>query len=99
MGRYLVGICPATVGTTASVYDIEGKKIGSGFVESVLHYPQPGHIISREKDVLDGVFTACRKADPGTSGIDPKEVVAAAFASQACVSSSCSTRTKRSSGT
>ena len=84
MGRYLVGICPATVGTTASVYDIEGKKIGSGFVESVFHYPQPGHIISREKDVLDGVFTACRKAIR-TSGIDPKEVVAAAFASQACV--------------
>ena len=84
MGRYLVGISAATVGTTASVYDVEGEKLGSGFVESVFHYPQPGQIISREQDVLDCAFTACRKAIK-TSGIDPKEVIAVAFATQACV--------------
>ena len=47
MGRYLVGISAATVGTTASVYNIEGEKLGSGFVESVFYYPQPGSIMHR----------------------------------------------------
>ncbi|MFZ5974472.1 MAG: xylulokinase [Bacillota bacterium] len=84
MGKYLVGISAATVGTTASIYDIEGNKISSSFVESVYQYPQPGYIESKEEDVLHCVFTACKKAIQA-SGIEPKEIIAVAFSTQANV--------------
>lgn len=82
MGKYLMGIDGGTTGCKSCVFDFEGNLIGSDYREYPCYYPKPGYVEQKVEDMTPALFASC-KAAIANAGVDPKEIVAMGFSSQA----------------
>ena len=82
MGKYLVGLDGGTTGCKTCIFDLEGKLLGSDYIEYGLVYPAPGQVEQLTEELLPNFYKSIKNAIE-KSGIDPKEIIAFGFSSQA----------------
>lgn len=82
MGKYLVGLDGGTTGCKTCIFDLDGKLLGSDYIEYGLVYPAPGQVEQLTEELLPNFYKSIKNAI-AKSGIDPKEIIAFGFSSQA----------------
>lgn len=82
MADYLVGIDAGTTGCKSVVFDLDGNALGQDYREYPSLYPEPGLVEQTYEDIIPPLLDSCRAAVEA-SGVDPAEIRAVAFSSQA----------------
>lgn len=82
MTEYLVGIDAGTTGCKSIVFDLTGNVIGQDYREYPCIFPGPGLVEQTYDDIVPPLMDSC-KAAVKNSGVDPADIKAVAFSSQA----------------
>ena len=81
MPDYLMGIDVGTTGTSAMLFDSDGKQYGTAYREYVSHYPAEHHVEQDGETLVSSAFAVCREAEE-QSGVDPQNIQAVSITSQ-----------------
>lgn len=84
MATYLLGIDAGTTGCKTSVFDTEGRMIGSDYREYPCYYPNPGWVEQIPEDMTQALYESCRAAIRD-AGVEPEDVKAMAMSTQGSV--------------
>lgn len=82
MGKYLVGLDGGTTGCKTCIFDLNGNLMGSHYIEYGLVYPKPGQVEQLTEELLPNFYESIKKAIE-KAAIDPTEIIAFGFSSQA----------------
>ncbi len=82
MGKYLVGLDGGTTGCKSCVFDLNGKLLGSHYIEYGLQYPKPGQVEQLTEDLLPNFYESIKQSIVN-AGIDANDIIAFGFSSQA----------------
>lgn len=78
---FLVGIDVGTTGTKATIVDLAGNVISSGYREYSCIFPRPNWVEQDAELVVQSTFDACRDA-VDRSGVDRADILAVGFSTQ-----------------
>lgn len=76
--KYLVGVDLGTTGTKSVVFDVQGRVVGTGYLDTPTYYPRPGWVAQDAQAVVDLMFESTKKAI-AASGVDPADIAGIGF--------------------
>lgn len=76
--QYLVGVDVGTTGTKSVVFDLEGRVVGVGYLDTPTYFPRPGWVAQDAQAVVDLMFESTKKAI-SNSGVSPTEIIGIGF--------------------
>jgi xylulokinase len=81
--RYLAGIDIGTTGSKATIFDLNGTALGSGYREYPCTYPKPGWVEQDADLLVSSMMEASREAITA-SGVNSKDILSISFSVQRC---------------